>query len=204
MSFTIAADTSIERHMRHLVPILMVTTVWLSGVIPLRAQSLGEIARKEEERRKSVKSGSTRVYTNKDLGGASAPSASAVEAPVPEPDGGQSPDATDEQSAAAETEATPNDSARDEAFWRKRMNDLTSTLQRNLTYIEALQSRINALTTDFVNRDDPAQRSTIEADRQTAIAELERLQTQVQDDRKAITDLKDEARRAGVPPGWLR
>jgi hypothetical protein len=36
------------------------------------------------------------------------------------------------------------------------------------------------------------------------MAELERLKKQVVDDRKAIADIEEEARRAGVPPGWLR
>jgi hypothetical protein len=67
-----------------------------------------------------------------------------------------------------------------------------------------MQTRINALTTDFVNRDDPAQRSVIEQNRNKSIAELGRLNTSVKDTQKAIDDLLEEARRAGVPPGWLR
>jgi hypothetical protein len=67
-----------------------------------------------------------------------------------------------------------------------------------------MQTRINSLTADFVNRDDPAQRAVIERDRQKSIAELARLTKSVQDTKKAIADLQEEARRAGVPPGWLR
>jgi hypothetical protein len=84
------------------------------------------------------------------------------------------------------------------------MKELQAALQRDQTYADALQSRINALTTDFVNRDDPAQRAVIAADRQKAIVELERLKTQIEDDRAAVAALQEEARRAGVPPGWLR
>ena len=68
-----------------------------------------------------------------------------------------------------------------------------------------MQTRINALTTDFVNRDDPAQRAVIaqrppEGDRRARPPEEGRRST----DKKAIADLEEEARRAGVPPGWLR
>jgi hypothetical protein len=84
------------------------------------------------------------------------------------------------------------------------MKELQAALERNQTYADALQSRINALTTDFVNRDDPAQRAVIAADRQKAVVELERLKTQIEDDRAAIATFQEEARRAGVPPGWLR
>jgi hypothetical protein len=70
--------------------------------------------------------------------------------------------------------------------------------------VDAMQTRINALNTDFVNRDDPAQRSVIERDRQRALSELTRLKQAVVDGKKAVADLEEEARRAGVPPGWLR
>ena len=59
-------------------------------------------------------------------------------------------------------------------------------------------------TTDFVNRDDPAQRAKIEADRKAALAELERVKKELDEQTKAITAIEDEARRAGVPAGWLR
>jgi len=70
--------------------------------------------------------------------------------------------------------------------------------------VEAIQTRVNALSTDFVNRDDPIQRAGIERDRQKAMAEMDRLKKSVEDTKKGIADLEEEARRAGVPPGWLR
>jgi hypothetical protein len=55
-----------------------------------------------------------------------------------------------------------------------------------------------------VNRDDPVQRSTIAAERQKALAEFDRVKQEIADQQKAITTIQDEARRAGVPPGWVR
>ena len=81
---------------------------------------------------------------------------------------------------------------------------LRETLTRNQLLADALQSRVNALTTDFVNRDDPLQRAAIAADRERTLAELERLRKQLVDDEQAIDDLQREARRANVPAGWLR
>ena len=98
----------------------------------------------------------------------------------------------------------PGDPSKDQAYWSGRMKALQSQLDRDDSFSEALQSRINALTTDFTNRSDPAQRAVIERDRTKALGELDRLKQAIQNDRKAITDLQDEARRAGVPPGWLR
>ena len=60
------------------------------------------------------------------------------------------------------------------------------------------------LSADFVNRDDPAQRNVITADRQKATDELARVKTEIAQFQKAITDIQDEARRANVPAGWAR
>ena len=56
----------------------------------------------------------------------------------------------------------------------------------------------------FAARSDPAQRSQIERDRQRAVAELDGLTKTIKDDQKALTDFDEEARKASVPPGWLR
>lgn len=93
---------------------------------------------------------------------------------------------------------------RDEAYWRRRITEARAALERSQIFADALQSRINALTTDFVNRDDPAQRAQIELERQRAIAELERVKKEIAEHTQAIADIEEEARKAGVPPGWLR
>jgi hypothetical protein len=200
------------------------TFIFVSGCLFVAAassyaQSLADVARKEEERRKT-QAPATKVYTNKDLG--EAPPAT-VPAPSQAAGGSASPSSSAESTPSSTTDATKKgdqkeakDSkdareakddkteAQGQAYWAKRMKTARETLDRDSTFADALQSRISALTTDFVNRDDPAQRSTIERDRQKAIAELDRLKKQIVDDRKAVADIEEEARRAGVPPGWLR
>ena len=91
-----------------------------------------------------------------------------------------------------------------EDAWRKRITAARDALSRAQVFAEALQSRINALSTDFVNRDDPAQRNAIAGERQKALAELDRVKQEIVDHQKAITAIQDEARRAGVPAGWVR
>jgi hypothetical protein len=84
------------------------------------------------------------------------------------------------------------------------MQALQTQLDHDQSFADALQVKINALTTDFVNRDDPAQKAAIERERTKALADLDRLKKAMVDDKKAIADLEEDARRAGVPPGWLR
>ena len=181
------------------------------AVAPLVAQSLADVAKQEEERRKAIKQ-PAKVLTNKDL--APVPPSSQATAPV-DVAGGAEPTQTSsdtaidkdkgkdkkDQPAAAASQEEP---VKDQAYWSGRSKMLQTQLDRDQTYVDALQSRINVLTTDFVNRDDPVQRALIANDRQKALDELNRLKQQIQDDQKAIADLQEDARRAGVPPGWLR
>jgi hypothetical protein len=77
-------------------------------------------------------------------------------------------------------------------------------LQRSQTFADALQNQLNSLATDFVNRDDPIQRAGIAQKRDNVMAELERVKKEIADNTKAIAAIQEEARRAGVPAGWVR
>jgi hypothetical protein len=106
--------------------------------------------------------------------------------------------------APAPAAAAGSDSKGDEKFWRDRMGAARQKLDEDQNLLTAMQSHINALTTDFVNRDDPAQRAKIADDRRKSLDQLDRLQKQVDADQKAIAAVQEDARRAGVPPGWVR
>jgi len=170
------------------------------AVRPVRAQSLGDLSRQEEERRKEVKQ-PAKVYTNKDLG-----------AP-PQNFAATSPDAAKTAAATPAAAPAPDDKskdaakdgpAKDQKYWSGRKKELDAKLERDKVLADAMQSRINGLTADFAARSDPAQRAVIERDRQRAVSELAGLQKAIKDDTKAVADLDEEARKASVPPGWLR
>ncbi len=71
-------------------------------------------------------------------------------------------------------------------------------------FADSLQTKINSLQTDFVNRDNRVEKEKIKQDLNTALAELERLKKEIDAQTKAIAAIEDEARRANVPSGWLR
>jgi len=184
---------------------------------PLGAQSLADVARKEQERRQALKEHG-KVITNQNLPDTpvptiTSPASDTPSAPAPTDSaktgaGGESSktagkDATNKDAEGKDT-AGKDAKPKDQKYWSERMKALRDALSRDEIGVEAMQSRINALTTDFINRDDPAQRSVIDQNRQKASAELTRLTQAVVDDKKAIADLEEEARRAGVPSGWLR
>jgi hypothetical protein len=177
----------------------------LTVAVPVCAQSLGDLARKEQERRKTLPPAG-KTYTNEDLKRLT---------PMP---GGEAPKPAD--TATAGDPAKPGDSlkptevkadaiiagapAKDEKYWRGRITAAKEDIRRNEMFRDALQTRINSLSSDFAGRDDPFQRAKIADDRQKAIAEMARVTDEIAKATKGVADIEEEARRAGVPPGWLR
>ncbi len=106
--------------------------------------------------------------------------------------------------AAPTSEAQVQNPALDEKAWRGRMAQARATLDRDQGLVDAMQSRINSLQNDVINRDDPAQQGALRQTLAKALGELERLKLQVQTDQKAIADIQADARRQNVPPGWVR
>jgi hypothetical protein len=161
--------------------------------------SIADVAKAEEARRKSVRK-PAKVYTNGDLRTDVSPG---VPAPAPAAPGSTTPTTGDNKTPGAPaTPAAPKGAGQE--YWAARMKAAQDQVARTQIFMDSLQSRINALTTDFVNRDDPAQRAKIEGDRLAALAELERVKKELAEQTKAIKTIEEEARRAGAPPGWLR
>jgi len=178
---------------------LLLAVVLLQALVATAgAQSLADIARREEERRKDIKK-PAKVYTNKDLG-------QVDPAPAPAPAATAAPAAPAEGAAADGTKQPTEEEQRaaQEQSWRGRMAEARSKLERSKMYAEALQTRANSLWADFTARDDPAQRAGIEGERKKTLAEIDKVKGEIQDQTKALADLEEEARRSGVPPGWLR
>ena len=161
--------------------------------------SLAEVARKEEARRKTAKK-ATKVFTNENLGTVDAPISSVSSAPIVS--GNTTPGTTEPTIPGGKVEPPP--AKGDQAFWQGRISQARTTLSRTQMFADSLQTKINSLRTDFTNRDNRVEREKIQQDLNTALAELERLKKDIDAQQKAITAIEDEARRAGVPSGWLR
>jgi hypothetical protein len=163
----------------------------------LSAQSLAEVAKAEEARRKSVK-GAGKVYTNDDLGGgAAAP-------PAPSQPAVSTSTAKPADAAAKPEENKAVDPTKTEKYWKDRAQTIQQSLSRNKLLLDALQSQSRGLNAEFMNTDDPGQRELIRARIERVTGELQRVQQDIEQQTKASTDLLEEARKAGVPAGWLR
>jgi hypothetical protein len=181
-------------------------TALLAGAAVSSAQSLADVARAEEARRKSVKAPS-KAYTNDDLKGGTDDSSN-VATPAAASSATPAQPAKPGEAAAkadpAKDPAAPQEPKKDEKYWRDRLNATQQAVARNKILADALQSRVNALNTDFANTDDPAQRALVEQNRKTALAEMDRVKKDTETRTKELANIQEEARKANVPPGWLR
>ena len=170
------------------------------------AQSLVDLARQEQARRAAIApEDRSRVYTNDDLrdsGGltiGAAPAAAAPEADTGSGRAGRGLDGGDAPPSAPDA-----GEPLDENAWRARMTAVQEARARAELTAAALQNRADGLWAQFSATDDPARRRVVERQRTEALAELERTQAEAERLEGDIRDIREEARRAGVPPGWLR
>ena len=194
---------------RHTLPgsvVVFAIAVGLSGSPAASGQTLGEVAKKEAERRKAQPQ-TGKVYTNKDLPASAQKPATAnpsTETPAQTPTDPVAAATGQKAEAAKAPGDKPQGDQKDQAYWKNRMATAREELRRSEMFAEALQTRVNTLNKDFNSRDNPAQRSAIGADRTEALNELTRVKQDVERGKKQIADIEEEARKAGVPPGWVR
>jgi len=157
-----------------------------------QSQSLVEIAAKERERRKKNQETGikVRVITERDLvalheEGEEEYEPSPSEAPPPAPEAGAN--------AEASRKAL-------EAAWRRRMARAQTRLERARKKHENLSNLFLVTGQYYLDEKNRAVKITV--------SELQRLTGQAKAEleaaERAVESVEEEARRAGVPPGWLR
>lgn len=114
------------------------------------------------------------------------------------------PDVKPAEPAAKEGEPPAKEPELTESDWRAKMTAARDALERDQVLAEAVQSRINSLTTDSITHDDPAQRAELLKQRSRALSELDRLTLQITKDKLAIAAIEEDARKKNIPPGWIR
>jgi hypothetical protein len=191
----------------------------LAMTVAAGAQTLADLAKKDNDRRKSVKH-PAKVYTNDDVqdvkpilpmmendGSGTHPmekkdsqsegAATGTAPPAP------ATDATGNANGAARPAGTPGVKSGEEAAWRSRMNAAREAVSRTQLQLESMRTRAAQLTAASAAANDD-QRGNVQKKQQDALQEYDKLRADLQKNQKALSDLETEAARAGVPPGWLR
>lgn len=165
-----------------------VVTGVLSMAVLARPQSLGEVARRDQERRELAAKKPKKVYTNDDF-----PSVAPAVVPAPT---GPSPTA---QSKEPPTPSTKVDEAELESQWRRRFAETRARLHK--AEQDAWQTRIKTVFVSSGGFMDQISGSLIPMQMQVReFVETDEWRLA----RKAMDDLEEELRHAGLPPGWGR
>jgi hypothetical protein len=169
----------------------IVAGVLVAGVGSAGAQSLADVARTEEARRRQI-AAPKKVYTDADVEKyAPAPGAQAAATTVTSLDANGKP--VGEQAAA---QGLPGD----EAGWRARMQNARDGMDRNKLLLSALeqQARSAARRAGTPEGEQPAD------DASSRATEIKRLKAEMETFRATLANAEEDARKAGVPPGWVR
>ncbi|MCM2256440.1 MAG: hypothetical protein NDJ94_12305 [Vicinamibacteria bacterium] len=184
--------------MKRLLAAALVATL-VAPVATAQETSLAEAARREKERRKAQKKdgAAATTFTDEDLkadregsGTVSSPAAAGTRAARP----GAAPPAA----GGGEAEGKA---------WFNRAETLRKSIAAAEERIPKHEQRIAELRNDNApNPDDlldPNRLQKREAEIHRLLAEIEAAQAEVVRLKQALSDLEDEARAKGIPPGWL-
>jgi hypothetical protein len=184
-------------------PLLVALTLGacLAVAAPSAGQSLADVARATEAaRKKAAERPPARVYTNNDL--------LPVERQPPSTGTGSAdPAPAPADPAAPPAPPPPGTSApgpKDEAYWRDRMRPLLERLDYLRTLADDTKRRAEALER---SADRCFQIGIVCADYTESLRLLDEhksLLAEVARAEREVFELREEGRRAGVPPGWLR
>ena len=169
----------------------VVAGVLMFGVVSASAQGLADVAKTEEARRKAIKT-PAKVYTDADVEKyAPAPGAQAAATTVTN---------LDSRGKPMGQEASAQWLPADEAGWRARLQNARDGIDRNRVLLSALeqQARSAAKRAGTAEGDEPAD------DGSARSAEIKRLKAEMDGFRTTLANAEEDARQAGVPPGWVR
>jgi hypothetical protein len=185
------------------IGLLHVAVILLAGDVSSgSAQSLGDVARREAERRQQVTSG--KVYTDGDLGPVDPATAPAPPTAQPPASGGErqaTPPTSSPASAETPTGKEPvilkGREQRDEQYWRKLMPELRARVARANAEVAAQEARL-------VEIDGGEQTPTRLQERQVVLSTLSRAQRDARSLTEELTRFMTRAQMAKVPDEWIR
>jgi len=89
-------------------------------------------------------------------------------------------------------------------FWKKQQTDLEQRIAKLKEDIDREQSELNRLWSDFYIKNIAAEQEAIRAQIAQLTNQIEQKKLFLSESERQLEDLFEKARKAGVPPGWLR
>jgi hypothetical protein len=212
-------------------------SIWITGALifllaaTAGAQSLGDLAKKEKERRQAIKT-DAKVITNNNANrteGAvsTTPPAEDTEKPSPEAKGkavegalgensvaeGEQPLAEGDKNVADNTGAAggkkdaeePVDfQGRPESYWKQVFAEARKKVSDLENEANVLVLKLNDLHNRFYREDSGFKQQAIQRDIQKTYYEQDANKAELEKARGDLIDLEREARKSGALPGWIR
>lgn len=173
------------------------------------SQSLGELARKEKERRAKV-AATTRPITNDHSARYTAsPITTGTPMPAAPDKAGEAQNAsTPGANAGAKGGVDPDEpvdfQGRPESYWRQSFADARKKVQDLENEANVIVLRINDLQNRFYREDDGFKQQSIQRDIQKSFYEQDLNKENLAKAKDQLQSLEKEARKSGALPGWMK
>jgi hypothetical protein len=187
---------------------LLIIAFFVLFVSMAYSQSLGDLAKKEKERRESVKN--DRVITDEKTAKHQSKSEAAKDASVKasaqsdDQGSGENNTASD---AKKQNESTDDEDVdfqgRPESFWRNTMRTARENAARLDNEANVLVLKLNSLQDQFYKEADGYRRETVQREIQKTYYEQDLNKQNLEKAKAALQDLENEARKSGALPGWI-
>ena len=180
---------------------VLLACLFLSGVSPIfgkGAIDLVALKKQEEERRKKIAKSKQAINdTNVNTISSGGKSYGFVQMESEEPP------AEENISTVANSE-NPIDEKKQPDFWKKQQIDLETQIAQLKEEITVEQSELNKLWSDFYVKNIAAEQNAIKVQISQITDQIEQKKLSLSQAEMQLEALYEKARKAGVPPGWLR
>jgi hypothetical protein len=105
--------------------------------------------------------------------------------------------------AAPESKGTEDPTQKPE-YWQKQQSELEERIAGLKTDIESAQLELNRLWSEFYMKSVAAEQAAIRDQISQKTNEMEQKKVFLRESEVELENLLEKARKAGVPPGWLR
>jgi hypothetical protein len=166
------------------------------------AQSLGELAKKEKERREQIQSG-VRVITNKEAAKFNSGPVTTVSLPPAQAPEKETPEKAVSPPVKPASDEPVDFQGRPESWWRQTMADARKTLKDLGNEGNVLTLKLADLQNQFYRESDGFKQQQIQREIQKTLYEQDRNKEDFEKAKKGLEDLEKEARKSGALPGWL-
>lgn len=166
------------------------------------AQSLGELAKKEKERRQQVQS-QVKVITMKEAAKFNSGPVTTVSVPSTQAPEKEMQDKAGSSSAKPASDEPVDFQGRPESWWRQTMADARKNLKDLGNEGNVLTLKLADLQNQFYRESSGFKQQDIQREIQKTLYEQDRNKGDFEKAKKELDDLEKEARKSGALPGWL-